>query len=71
MTYEEHIEKAEELLAGPYDSVGPLGKPCLEAVAKAQVHATLALAKKLEPVVELDEAPREPWHAFLTGRWSR
>ena len=70
MTYEEHIARAEQLLAGIRDSAGLLSRTTPEDIAEAQVHATLAVAKKPAPAAEAEE-PREPWHAFLTGRWAR
>jgi hypothetical protein len=75
MTSAEHAATAAKLLAGIWTTdvrvEGPLrwDPPSAYDLAVAQVHATLALVKK--PVVEPEEPPREPWHAFLTGRWAR
>jgi hypothetical protein len=59
MTREEHIAKAEELLVGEFNpSLYPNGrgwfsKPTEAEIARAQVHATLALAcPPAEPVAE-------------------
>jgi hypothetical protein len=72
LTSAEHAARAAQLLAGTWTTnvyvERPLRwqPPSAYDLSVAQVHATLAVAKKPEP-----GEPREPWHAFLTGRWSR
>ncbi len=75
MTREEHIQKAEELLAGTWERDVYVGhpahhrEPTAYAVALAQVHATLALtapAASAEPVSV--EEPYRPWWRRVVTR---
>lgn len=67
MTREEHIEKAEKLLAGTWERDVYQGRPphhrepTAYAVALAQVHATLALtASAAQPEPEPEPVAVEP-----------
>jgi hypothetical protein len=64
MTREEHIEQAEELLAGEFNEslqicgTGWYSEPKPAAVERAKVHALLAVAK----------APRRSWWSRVMSR---
>jgi hypothetical protein len=80
MTREEHIKKAEDLLAGTWHPAVYAGnppkwrQPTEYALATAQVHATLAVAmsaaaKPVEPMAGVDELrPTRSWLRQVMSR---